>query len=292
MRLWNNLRSAHGRAFMVAAALAAASAMLEPGIAASEGPEAKVVARVDGKEITEADVAIAMKDFEEELARVPEEDRRKVILDVIIDTELLAKEASREGLDKTESFRRRLAFLEARALRNEYFDQRIDAAVTDAELHSEYEARIKDVEAPEEVHARHILVKTREEAQQIKADLDSGQDFAALARDKSIDPGSGPAGGDLGYFTRGQMVKPFEDAAFGLKPGEVSDPIQTQFGWHIIKVEDRRRQAPPAFDQVKEQVRRIVVQKRYQAKLEELRARSDIEIVDPAAPADDQKKAQ
>ena len=104
----------------------------------------------------------------------------------------------------------------------------------------------------EEIHARHILVATEAEAKEIKERLKKGEDFATVAKEKSKDPSA--EGGDLGFFGRGQMLKPFEDAAFALKDGEISDPVQTQFGWHIIKVEEKRTRPLPTFDQVKDTI--------------------------------------
>jgi peptidyl-prolyl cis-trans isomerase C len=132
------------------------------------------------------------------------------------------------------------------------------------------------------VRARHILVRTQEEAEAIIEQLDAGADFAELAVEKSTDPGKGD-GGDLGYFGPGQMVEPFEEAAFALEVGAYTkEPVQTQFGWHVIKVEDRRAQQPPAFEDVKEQIRSILFRDAYGSVVEKARAGAKIEILDEA----------
>jgi peptidyl-prolyl cis-trans isomerase C len=135
------------------------------------------------------------------------------------------------------------------------------------------------VKPEQEIHARHILVKTEDEAKEIAERLKKGEDFAALAKEKSQDPGA--EGGDLGFFTRGQMVKPFEDAAFALDVGQVSDPVQTPFGWHIIKVEEKRDQPLPNFDQVKDAIIAQLVQNKAQEVVGTLRKAATVEVVDP-----------
>jgi peptidyl-prolyl cis-trans isomerase C len=133
-----------------------------------------------------------------------------------------------------------------------------------------------------EVHARHILVKSKEEADAIIKQLDGGADFQKLANEHTADPGGKTTGGDLGYFGPGQMVPEFEKAAFALDVGTYTkQPVQSQFGWHVIKVEDKRSQQPPAFDQVKEQFRSVVLREKYFELVKSLRSASKIEISDP-----------
>ncbi len=149
----------------------------------------------------------------------------------------------------------------------------------EADAKKVYEEKISQIKPEQEVRARHILVETEDEAKAILERLKKGEDFATLAKEKSKD--SNAEGGDLGFFTRGQMLKPFEDAAFALDVGKISDPVQTQFGWHVIKVEEKRDQALPDFDQVKEAIIAQLVQQKAQQVVTELRDAAKIEIVDP-----------
>ncbi|MCC2112841.1 MAG: peptidylprolyl isomerase, partial [Hyphomicrobiales bacterium] len=192
---------------------------------------ADVVARVDGVDITTDDLDFAATDFAGELERIPEAQHRAVLVDVLVDIFVLARAAEKEELDKTDQFEKRLAFLRARALRNAYFKKRIESEVTEDEMRALYDREIAKLEPEEEIKASHILVATKEEAEAIIAELAGGKDFAELAKEKSIDPTAKSNGGDLDYFTRGRMVKSFEDAAFGLEPGKVSAPVESQFGW-------------------------------------------------------------
>ena len=136
--------------------------------------------------------------------------------------------------------------------------------------------------AEDEVDARHILVETEVTAQEVFDKVGKGEDFAKLAETYSKDPGSKADGGKLGYFTKGQMVKEFEDAAFALKKGEVSKPVQSKFGWHIIKIEDRRTKQPPSFEEVKGQIVDSMVQQKGQQAATDLRGKAKIEYVDAA----------
>ena len=154
--------------------------------------------------------------------------------------------------------------------------------MTDDEVRARYDKQMADTPPVNEVKARHILVKTKEEALEIVKQLDAGGDFEAIAKEKSADPGSGAQGGDLGYFGPGQMVPEFEKAAFALEIGAYTkEPVQSQFGWHVIKVEDKRAQQPPAFDQVKDQIRSVVFREKYFALVKQLRTEAKVDIADP-----------
>lgn len=251
----------------------------------------KVVVRVGDTTITEADLKFAAEDFEQELAQVPADQRRRILTDVLVDMQLMANAATTDGLDKGPEFAARMAFLKTRALRNAFFLQKISDTVTDAEIKARYDAELSKAEAPEEVHAFHILVPTKEEAEAIIKELDKGGDFAKLAKEKSQDPGSAEEGGDLGFFTAGQMVKPFEDAAFAMPVGTYTkEPVKSDFGWHVIKVTEKRKQAAPPLDQVAPQIRQLLVREKYDTTMTALRKDSKIDYVDasltpPAAPA-------
>jgi len=248
-----------------------------------------VVAKVGDAEITEADMAFAAQDLGQELQRFPPAQWRKLLLDVMIDMELMAHAAREAGLDKDEDFQKQLEFLKLRALRNAYLGQKVDGGITEDDVKTAYDKQFADYEGPEELSASHILVKEKAEAEEIIKQLDEGADFAELAREKSTGP-SGPNGGSLGYFAKGQMVKPFEEAALALEPGSYAkEPVETQFGWHVIKLEDRRRQEQPAFEEVAQGLRQQLMREAYDARMAELKDQVAIEILDEAlAKADDE----
>src|SRR5262245_4728409 len=248
---------------------------LSPALAADD----PVVARVNGTEIKQSDLDFAASDLGPRLTNFSAEDRKKVLLQYLIETELIAAAAQTDHLEKSETFPGRLKYYERRALRDAYFDLKIYQAVTDAEARKIYDEKIGQVKPEQEIHARHILVETEAEAKEIAERLKKGEDFAALAKEKSKDPGA--EGGDLGFFTRGQMVKPFEEAAFALDVGQISDPVQTPFGWHIIKVEEKRDQPLPSFDQVKDGIISQLVQIKAQEVVSSLRKAATVEVVDP-----------
>ena len=268
------------RASLASMGLVAILAVSGAGFAQAQ--EDKVVATVAGQPITEADLTQALSDLDQQFARLPEEQKRAAALSAVIEIKLLAAEAKAKGFDKSAEFQRRMAFLEERALHSEVIENEVAAKITDEDIRKRYDAEIAATPAANEVRARHILVKTKEEADAIVKQLDGGANFEEIAKEKSGDPGSGAQGGDLGWFGAGQMVPEFEKAAFALEPGAYTkEPVQSQFGWHIIKVEDKRAKQPPAFDQVKEQFRSLLLRERYFALVKELRAAGKVEVTDP-----------
>jgi peptidyl-prolyl cis-trans isomerase C len=243
-----------------------------------------VLARVDGVEITEADLAFAAEDLAQELQAIPPAERRAFLLTVLIDMKVMANAARENGLDQTELFARRLDYLEERALRRAFFAENIEAEITEEQLQAAYDELIVDFEAQPEVNARHILVETEEEAQEIRAEIEAGTSFADAAAEHSLD-GSGQNGGDLGYFSAGMMVEEFEQAAFALEVGELSQPVQSQFGWHLIQLEDRRVSEPPALDQLRQQLSQQVLYQNFADVVNGLKEATEIEIDDPALAA-------
>jgi len=241
------------------------------------------VARVGGEVLTEQDLEIARSVFGDELANVPEEQHRSVLIDALVNMEVLAKAALDAGLDKTPDFEARVEFLRMQALRNAFLEREVINSVTDEAMQEGYQTLVVGEFKPEqEVHARHILVETEEAAKKIIEDLKGGASFEELAK-QSKDP-SGQSGGDLGFFSQGDMVPPFEAAAFALEPGGMTEePVQTEFGWHVIRVEEKRMTAPPAFAEVEEQLRNFLVRQKFEATLAGLRDRYGIEILEPAA---------
>jgi peptidyl-prolyl cis-trans isomerase C len=238
-----------------------------------------VVARVNGIEIKNSDLDFAASEVGPRLSAYVPEDRRRVLLQFVIENELMAGAGAKDNLDKADTFPARVKYHERRALRDAFFDAGITAAVNEADAKKIFDERISSVKPEEEVHARHILVETEAEAKDVAERLKKGEDFAALAKEKSKDTNA--EGGDLGFFTRGQMLKPFEDAAFALDVGKISDPVQTQFGWHIIKVEEKRNRPLPSFDEVKEAIMAQLVQQKAQEVVSGLRNEAEIEIIDP-----------
>ncbi|MFC5387209.1 peptidylprolyl isomerase [Aquamicrobium segne] len=240
-----------------------------------------VVATVDGQPITEADLELTQNELAQQFAQLPQEQRRAAALSAAIEVKVLSGKAIADGLDKDEDFQRRAAFLQQRALHGELVEKEVVGKITDDEIRARYDAEIASAPPVNEVHARHILVKTKEEADKIVQDLDKGGDFEKLANENTTDPSGKTSGGDLGYFGPGQMVPEFEKAAFEIDVGSYGkEPVQSQFGWHIIKVEDKRVRQPPAFDLVKEQIRPLVIRDKYFALVKQARADAKVEIPD------------
>ena len=239
-----------------------------------------IVAKVGGMPITERDLEFATGDLADQFAQVPETHRKAAVLNALIDIKALARQAEAEGLGETDAFKARMDFLRDRALHNAFFKEHALDAVSDEEVKARYDKEIAATPPREEIKASHILVKTEEEAKAIVAELDSGKDFAELAKEKSTGP-SGDKGGDLGFFGAGQMVPEFEKAAFALKDGEYTkEPVQTQFGWHVIKRMESRTAEPPAFDLVKDQVRQLVLREKYVKIVEDANKAVKVEILD------------
>ncbi|MCG6857126.1 MAG: peptidylprolyl isomerase [Salaquimonas sp.] len=244
-------------------------------------PKDTVVANVGGQPITEQDVEFAAQQLNDQFAKVPQELRRAAALNALIDIKALARAAEASGLDENNpEFKARMAFLRDQALHNFYFQQRVLNSVTDEEVKARYDKEVAANKPEQEIRARHILLKTEEEANAVIAELDAGKDFAEVAKEKSTGP-SGKDGGDLGFFGKGRMVPEFEAAAFALKKGEYTKkPVKTQFGWHVIKKEDERLSQPPAFEKVKDQVRQVLLREKYNMLLKEARDAAKVEVID------------
>ncbi len=285
-------RPLSGLATVVLAAMlgAAAPAFAQDAAAPAAPAEAvtpqTVVATVGTETITEQDIAFAAEDFQQELAQVPPEQRKAFLLNVLIDMKVLAQAAKAAGMDETEVFQRRLVYLEERALRRAYLGEVIAAQVTPEAVQAAYDSYVANFVAQPEIHASQILVSSEEDAKAIKAELEAGADFATLAREKSIDPSAARNGGDLGFFGRGMMVAPFETAAFALtEPGQVSDPVRSDFGWHIIRLEEIRQSAPPPMDQVQQQIQQQVLIDAFEKSIADLKVATPVAITDPALAA-------
>jgi len=250
-------------------------------VRAQDGADA-VVAKVGDVEIHQSELDLAIANLDPQLAQLPDDQKKVAALSAAIDVKLLAKDAAAEKLDQSAEFKKRMQYLADRELHNAYFKKHVVDTVTDAEVKARYDKEVAALPKQEEVHARHILVKTEDEAKDVIKQLDAGKNFADLAKEKSTDPNKAD-GGDLGYFTKGRMVKEFEDAAFALDKGAYTKtPVKTDFGYHVILVEDKRDAAPPAYDQVKDQVRQLVMRDKYLALLATAKEKSKIDITDEA----------
>jgi peptidyl-prolyl cis-trans isomerase C len=238
-----------------------------------------VIAKINGVDIKQSDLDFAASELGFQLANVPPEHRRRMLLQFVVENELMAEAAVKAGLDSGQSFEERLKYHRRRALRDAYFDKNVRNAVSEDEAKKIYDAKMKEIKPEDEIHVRHILVPTEAEAKAVKERLLKGEDFAKVAKETSKDPNA--EGGDLGFVGHGQMVKPFEDAAFALKPGEISDPVQTQFGWHIIKLEEKRPRPLPAFDQVKDTIMTQLGAQKAKQTVQELQDAAKIDIIDP-----------
>ena len=278
-----NSSKAPRAAIVVAAALLAASiAPAATGFAqdAAAASDPAVLAMVGGEPITETDLMFAAEDLGQDLANVPVDQRRGVVLSMLIDMKVMAQAARAAHMDQTASYLARQAYLEERALRRAYFEEVIVNSVTDEELQAAYQEAIAGFVPQEEIHARHILVASEADANAIAAQLQEGADFAELARENSTDA-SGPGGGDLGFFRRGDMIPVFEQYAFALQPGQVSVPFESQFGWHIVKVDEARLTPVPSFEQMEAQLRQQVLYAKFDEMVGTLKADAEIEIIDP-----------
>ena len=276
-----------------ALALIASLALVASPIARAQ--DDPVVARVNGTDVKQSDLAMAEEDIGGNIPQMTPEAKRDYLITFIADMILVAKAAEAKKMGDTDQFKRKVAFARTKLLMEQLLQTEAKAAVTDAAMHQVYDEAIGKMKKEPEVHARNILVDTEDEAKAVLAELKKGADFAELAKSKSKDPGSAD-GGDLGYFTKDQMVPEFSEVAFKLEKGQISDPVKSQFGWHIIKVEDKRERQPPEFDKVKDQLEQYVVRKSQSELITKLRAEGKIERLDapaaatPAAPPAEQKK--
>jgi peptidyl-prolyl cis-trans isomerase C len=240
-------------------------------------PGNTIVARVDGTELHLSDVEAAQQNLPPQAQKLPLDQIYPILLDRLVDGALITEAGRKQHLDQDPDLQRRLKRYEDRLVQEAYLNRAIKDAETEDRLKARYQTFVEEKAGHEEVHALHILVKTDAEAKSVIAELDKGADFATLAKKYSIDPGAG-SGGDLGYFGHDNMVKEFADAAFALPAGQYTKtPVKTEFGWHVIKVEDHRVSTPPSFDEARQEVSQLVAHDVVDAKLKELRGTAKIE---------------
>ena len=276
----------------IIATLALLAAPAGPLFAQDKDP---VVAKVNGIEIHQSDLAIA----EAEAGQLPPmspEAKQDYLVQISADLILVAKAAEAKKFGDSASFKRKMEFTRKKLLMEGLLQSVGKDALTEAAMQKVYDEAIKQVGEEKEVHARHILFRApagdekagKDAEDKIKAvivRLKKGEDFAKLASELTEDPSGKANGGDLGYFSKEQMVPEFSDTAFKLEKGQISEPVKTQFGWHVLKVEDKRAKAPPKFEEVKPQIERYVVGKAQSELVISLRKDAKIERLDkPATP--------
>mmetsp|Transcript_26830 Transcript_26830/g.34986 ORF Transcript_26830/g.34986 Transcript_26830/m.34986 type:complete len:283 (+) Transcript_26830:51-899(+) len=278
--------------FKYAAGLATAlTIMVAPLQVSAQDASDKVILKFDGAEIRQSDFDL-FQELDPQFEQLQGAQKQLAILSALIDVKSLAKKATADKMDQDAVFQKRLEFLKDRSLHNAYFQKNVIANISDEEVKARFEKEIAAIEPEQELRARHILVKTAEEANAIIAELDGGADFVELAKTKSTGP-SGPQGGDLGFFGKGQMVPPFEAAAFALEAGAYTKaPVQTQFGFHVIKLEEKRDRPLPKFEEVQDQMRQVVLRERYLETVKEARSLSNVEILDEELKASYEKIQQ
>ena len=281
-------------AFTALAAFALVSVAAVPAFA-----DDPILAKVNGTEIRQSDLTVA----EEEAGQLPPmspDAKKDYLVQFMTDMILVSKAAQDKKLGDTPEFKAKLDFARKKLLMEAILKQAGTDAMTDAAMHQVYNDAVKTMSDEQEVHARHILIRaaagddkaSKEAEDKIKAiiaRLKKGEDFAKVASETTEDPSGKATGGDLGYFTKEQMVPEFADVAFKLDKGQISEPVHTQFGWHVIKVEDKRKKPAPSFDEVKPQIEQYVTRKAQADLVTKLRADAKIEkmytVAPPAAPA-------
>lgn len=284
--LWRTGALALALALPAAAQQAPAPA---PAQAPAQAPDT-VVARVNGAPVTAGDLAVAADDPALSLPGVGDDQKKSLLVDYMVDLKLGAQAAEKAKIGESPDFTRKLAYFRDKLLLDEYLEREGKKAVTPEAARALYDETVKAMKPEEEVHARHILVESEAEAKKIAGRIKGGEDFAKVAAETSKDPGSKAEGGDLGWFTKERMVAPFAEAAFKLDPGKVSDPVKTQFGWHVIKVEEKRTKPVPGFDEMKEQIDAYLTRKTQQDIITKLREQAKIEKTDAAPKAEEPKK--
>ena len=210
--------------------------------------------------------------------------RDTYIVDYLTDLRIVAKQADKDKMGEGPEFAKKLAYFRDKALMESLLSKSTKAAITEDAMRKVYDDAASKQKSEPEVHARHILLPTEDEAKTALKRVQDGEDFAKVATELSKDPGS--QGGDLGFFTKDKMVPEFADVAFKMDVGKISDPVKSQFGWHIIKVEEKRTKPFPAYEAVKDQIGQYVARKSQSDLIMKLREASKIERMDapPAAP--------
>jgi peptidyl-prolyl cis-trans isomerase C len=249
-----------------------------PAPAGSPAGEDPVVAKVNGAEIRRSEVTRTIASLPPQVQQMPPQMIFPAVIDQIINGKLVAEAGYKANVQNDPEVAERLKRAEERIVQELYLTREVQKRITAERLQESYNKFKEENPPQDEVKASHILVESEDVAKSIIADIKKGGDFAKIAGEKSTDKAAAAQGGDLGYFTKDQMVEPFANAAFAMKPGDVSQtPVQTQFGWHVIKVVDRRQSTPPTFEEVQEQLRSQVSEQVIGELVEDLRGKAKVE---------------
>lgn len=253
----------------------AAGLSAAPALAADD----KVAAEVNGTKLTQSAVAAYARSLPPQMAaQAP----YGAVLDMVVNNHLIYEQAKKDGVDKDPEVKQALKQVEQQLMVKAWMNKKLKAAVTDEAIKRAYDAYVANFKPVEEVRARHILTETEDQAKAVIAELKKGADFAETAKARSKDPSAQQNGGDLGYFTKDEMVAQFADAAFAMKPGQLSDaPIKSQFGYHVIKLEDRRMAAAPTFEQARPILREQVAEETAQKMVADIREKAKVKLYDP-----------
>jgi len=242
----------------------------------------EIVASIGGINIMREEIDRAAEDNFETLIQVPEAQQAFFLSSLVAIQKIAARNAISEGLANSDAVQQRLAYQKEKILHDIWVAEQIHARVTENDIRVYFDTYVapelaKQNENVEEVQARHILVATQGEAETVIKRLEKGEGFAALAGELSLGP-SASRGGNLGYFLAEEMVQAFSDAAFALQPGELSAPVETEFGWHVIRLEDRRVVPPPSFEDLSEQIRVFLEQQERNLFFDELLTSYDFQV--------------
>jgi peptidyl-prolyl cis-trans isomerase C len=254
-----------------------------------------VVARVNGIDIRESQLAMAEDDLGVDLQQIAADVRREHLINYVADIMLAARAAEARNLQNSDDFKQREAFLRNKLLMGLMLQDHARSAASEEAMRKVYEEQIKPMGAAEEIRARHILFRAdpkdekaqaeaRERAQAALERIKKGEDFATVASELTEDPSGKENGGDLDYFTKEQMVPEFANITFQMHPGQVSNPVRTQFGWHIIKLEDRRNRPVPEFEKVRPQIETFLTRRAQSELIAQLREKAKVERLDKGAP--------
>ena len=263
-------------------ALAATLLVVTPAAAqapaAGAAPQDPVVARVNGAELHRSDVLAARQMLPAQVQQIPFEQVYPQLLDTLVTNMVTAQAGRKQKLADDPEVKKRVQWLQDQVIEEVYLGRYVRAAVTDDRIKARYDQFLKDQKPQDQVDAKHILVKTEDEAKAVIADLKNGGDFAAIAKEKSNDPGTKATGGDLGWFTKDEMVPEFAEAAFKLQKGQYTEtPVKTQFGYHVILLVDRRTAPPPTLEEARPQLLALLQRELVEQKVKELRTAAKIE---------------
>lgn len=268
------------------AALLGSAAVLTPSLASAQAGAAKpadpVVARVNGREVKQSEVINAIRQLGPQAQQVPPQQLFPAMQEQVVNGKLVADAAYKQKLQDSPEAKEMLKRAEEEIVEQVYLQKQIETKFTPDNLKRAYAEFVKNNPAQEEVRARHILVKTKPEAEALIKQIKGGGDFVKLATEQKIDTAAAGQGGDLGYFVASEMVEPFSKAAFAMKAGDVSStPVETSFGWHVIKVEDKRQRPVPTQEQAEPQLRSEIAQQAVKDIVADLRRTAKIELYQP-----------